>query len=124
MGFIINACKTSTKSTKIPIYTADQVFAIAKLLEQVYNLYPATTYEQKATRSIVFDLEEKFSIKRKQLIKTNSLFEVDVTHKIKLKYHEELALQRVITDLLDTVNDIKPKNDLLIVRNYLHQKLA
>jgi NAD-dependent SIR2 family protein deacetylase len=109
---------------KLEIYTADQVFAVAKLLEQVYNLYPATTPEQKATRSIAFDLEEKFSSKRKQLIKNNNLFEVGKTHKIKLKYHEELALQKIITDLLDTINDIKPKNDLLIVRNYLHQKVS
>ena len=112
------------KQTKTPIYTADQVFAIAKLLEQVFNLYPAITCDQKAVRSIAFDLEEKFSNKRKQLIKTHSLFELDKTHKIKLKYHEELALQRIITDLLETVNDIKPKNDLRIVSNYLHQKLA
>jgi NAD-dependent SIR2 family protein deacetylase len=109
---------------KLEIYTADQVFAVAKLLEQVYNLYPATTPEQKATRSIAFDLEEKFSSKRKQLIKNNNLFEVGKTHKMKLKYHEELALQKIITDLLDTINDIKPKNDLLIVRNYLHQKVS
>lgn len=114
----------SKKQPKTPIYTADQVFAVAKLLEQVFNLYPATTPDQKAIRSIAFDLEEKFSSKRKQLIKSNNLFEVGKMHKLKLKYHEELALQNIITDLLETVIDIKPKNDLLIVRDYLHQKLA
>ena len=109
---------------KTPIYTADQVFAIVKLLEQAYDLYPATTSEQKSIRSIAFDLEEKFSAKRKQLIKTNSLFELDKTHKIKLKYHEEFTLLRIITDLIETVNVIKPKNDLRIVSNFLDQKLA
>lgn len=112
------------KQKPIEPYTADQIFSVAKLLEQVYNLYPATTAEQKSIRSIAFDLEEKFSTKRKQLIKSNNLFEVGKTQKLKLKYHEELALQKIITDLLETVNDIKAKNDLLIVRNYLHQKLA
>lgn len=112
------------KKPKIPIYTADQVFAIAKLLEQVFNLYPATTQEQKSIRSIAFDLEEKFSDKRKKLIKTQTLFEQDKTHSIKLKYHEELALQTIISDLLDIVDEIKAKNDLRIVSNYLHQKLA
>jgi hypothetical protein len=104
--------------------TSDQVFAIAKLLEQVYNLYPATTYDQKATRSIAFDLEEKFSTKRKEIIKKNSLFEVKKTYKITLKYHEALALQRIIFDLLDTVNSDKPKFDLKTIHDYLHQKLT
>jgi hypothetical protein len=111
------------KKTKTPIYTADQVFAIAKLLDQVFNLFPATTQEQKAIRSIAFDLEEKFSKKRKQLIKSNNLFELDKLHKLGLKYHEELALLKIISSLLDTVNDPKPKNDLRIVLNYLDEKL-
>lgn len=105
-------------------YTTDQVFAIAKLLEQVFNLYPATTQDQKATRSIAYDLEEKFSAKRKQLIKKNSLFEVGKTHKITLKYHEELALSRIIFDLIGTVNAEKPKHDLQTKLNALHEKLA
>lgn len=104
--------------------TSDQVFAIAKLLEQVYNLYPATTYDQKATRSIAFDLEEKFSTKRKEIIKKNSLFEVKKTYKITLKYHEALVLQRIIFDLLDTVNSDKPKFDLKTIHDYLHQKIT
>lgn len=110
------------KSPKNPIYTADQVFAIAKLLEQVYNLFPATTPEQKSLRSIAFDLEELFSAKRKKLIKANSLFEQDKTYSIKLKYHEEHALQTIIANLLNTVNDVKAKTDLRIVSDYLHQK--
>jgi hypothetical protein len=109
---------------KIELYTSDQVFAVAKLLEQVYNLSPSTTSDQKATRSIAFDLEEKFSSKRKQLIKNNNLFEVGKTYKMKLKYHEELALQRIIFDLLATVNAEKPKFDLQNILNFLNQKLA
>lgn len=110
------------KTPKKNIYTADQVFAIAKLLEQVYHLYPATTPEQKSLRSIAFELEETFSAKRKKLIKSNDLFEQDKTHSIKLKYHEEWALQTIIADLLSTVTDIKAQNDLRIVSDYLHQK--
>jgi len=112
------------KTNKIPIYTADQVFAIAKLLEQVFNLYPATTQDQKSVRSIAYDLEEKFSAKRKQLIKSNNLFELDKLHKIKLKYHEELTLLKIISSLIDTVNDAKSTNDLRIVSIYLDGKLA
>lgn len=109
------------KKEKSKIYTADQIFAVSKLLEQVYDLYPATTREEKAVRSVAFDLEEKFSNKRKQLIKKNSLFEVDKLHKIDLKYHETATLVQIIYSLLETVNDIKAKNDLRIVANYLDQ---
>lgn len=112
------------KQKIIEPYTADQIFAVAKLLEQVYNLYPATTTDQKATRSIAFDLEEKFNGKRKQLIKNHNLFEDKKTHKMKLKFHEELALQRIIFDLINTVNAVEPKRSLQVVHDYLHQKQA
>lgn len=107
---------------KNEIYTADQVFAVHKLLEQVYNLYPATTQEQKAIRSIAYDLEEKFSSKHKRLIKSHSVFDDKKTHKIKLKFHEELALKTIINDLINTVNAPSPKRNLQTVHDYLHQK--
>jgi hypothetical protein len=112
------------KNPKIPIYTADQVFAIAKLLGLVFELYPTVNAEQKAKRSIAFDLEEKFSKKKKQIIKSNSLFETDTLHKMSLKYHEEFALSSIIGDMLEMVTEIKPKNDLRIVLNYLSPKFA
>jgi hypothetical protein len=108
---------------KIEVYTSDQIFAVAKLLQQVFELYPATTTEQKATRSIAFDLEEKFSAKRKELIKKNDLFEARKFYKMKLKFHEELALQRIIFDLIGTVNAEKPKFDLQTVHDYLHKNV-
>jgi hypothetical protein len=108
---------------KLEIYTSDQIFAVAKLLQYVYELYPAATSEQKATRSIAFDLEEKFTAKRKELIKKNDLFESRKFHKIKLKYHEELALQRIIFDLISTVNPVEPRRNLQVVHDYLHQKI-
>lgn len=104
--------------------TADQVFAISKLLEQVFNLYPAITYSQKATRSIAYDLEEKFSAKCKEIVKKSSLFEANKTYKITLKYHEALCLQRIINNLLTTVIAVKPANDLRTIHDYLHQKLV
>ncbi len=112
-----------TRKAEIKVYTADQIFAVAKLLENVYNLYPAITHDQKTIRSIAFDLEEKFSEKRKQLIKNHNLFEDKKTHKIKLKYHEEHALQRIIFDLIGAVDAGKPKFDLQNVHDYLHKRL-
>ncbi len=102
--------------------TADQVFAVAKLLENVYELFPATSSEQKVTRSIAFDLEEKFSSKRKQLIKQNSLFEIAKKHKIELKFHEAFALKDVINSLIELVNNVGSKNDLQIVHDFLHKE--
>lgn len=104
-------------------YTTDQVFAVAKLLEQVFNLYPATTQEEKSIRSIAYDLEEKFSNKCKQLVKKNNLFQVGKTHKLTLKYHEEHALYKIIFDLIGTVNSQKSKYDLQSLFNQLHKKL-
>lgn len=104
--------------------TADQIFAVAKLLEQVFNLYPAITYSQKATRSIAYDLEEKFSAKCKDIVKKSSLFEANKTYKMTLKYHEALCLQRIINNLITTVNTVKSANDLRTIHDFLHQKLA
>jgi hypothetical protein len=111
------------KKTKTPIYTADQVFAIAKLLGLVFELYPSVNKEQKMMRSIAYDLEEKFSSKKKSIIKKSDLFS-DTTHKMSLKFHEEVALCKIVTDMLEMVTELKPKNDLRIVRNYLDEKLA
>lgn len=105
-------------------YTSEQIFAVAKILDQVYNLYPATTSEEKSTRSIAFDLEEKFTTKRKQLMKQVDIFEPGKRHKIKLKYHEEFALQRIINDLINTVEASETKRNLQVVHDYLHKKLA
>lgn len=104
-------------------YTSDQIFAVANLLQQVFNLYPATNCDQKATRSIAYDLEEKFTAKRKQLIKKRSLFEEGKTYKVSLKYHEELALQRIIYDLVSSVQEEKPRHDLQTIHNLLHKRL-
>lgn len=112
------------KNPKSHIYTADQVFAIAKLLGLVYELYPAINSQQKLIRSLAFELEEKFTKKKKQIIKAHNLFEDSNTYKMSLKYHEEFALSTIISDMLEMVTEIKPKNDLRIVSNYLHQKLA
>jgi uncharacterized membrane protein len=109
---------------KTEIYTSEQIFAVHKLLEQVYNLYPTVTAEQKTIRSIAFDLEEKFNNKRKKLIKQNSVFEVGKTHKMGLKYHEENTLKCIIYDLINTVNADKPKFDLQTVHDALHKRLA
>lgn len=104
--------------------TSDQVFAVTKLLNQVYDLFPSVDCEQLSVRSIAFDLEEQFTTKRKALIKKNSLFDVAKKHKMSVKYHEAVALRKIIGNLIETVNEIKAKNDLRILYHFLQQKTA
>jgi hypothetical protein len=111
------------KTKEIPIYTADQVFAIAKLLGLVFDMSKSVDQAQRALYSIALDLEVIFSNKRKVVKKSPSLFEMDKKYNVKLKYHEELSLCQIITSMLHIVSDVKAHNDLLIVRNYLHEKI-
>lgn len=104
--------------------TADQVFSVVKLLHQVYDLFPSVNSEQLSVRSIAYDLDDKFTKKRKELIKKSSLFDADKSYKMILKYHEALALRRIIGNLIETVNEIKAKNDLRILYHFLQQKTA
>lgn len=104
--------------------TSDQVFAVAKVLQQVYDLFPSVNSEQLSVRSIAFDLDEKFTKKRKELIKKSSLFDVDKSYKMSLKYHEALALRRIIGNLIEPVSEIKAKNDLRMLYHFLQQKTA
>jgi hypothetical protein len=104
--------------------TADQVFAVAKLLQQVYDLFPSVNCEQLSVRSIAFDLDEKFTAKRKALLKKNTLFDVGKEYELSLKYHEAVALRKIISNLIETVNDVKSTNDLRMLHHFLHQKTA
>lgn len=104
--------------------TADQIFATAKFLQQIYILHQTNNPQQIIHRSIAFDLEEKFTTKCKRLIKKSTIFEAKKTYKIILKYHEANTLQRVIYELLGSVNGESFKFYLQTVHDILHQKLA
>lgn len=104
--------------------TADQVFAVTKLLQQVYDLFPSVNCDQLSVRSIAFDLDDQFTAKRKALLKKNTLFDLDKKYKMSLKYHEAVALHRIIGNLIETVNDIKQTNDLRMLYHFLMQKTA
>lgn len=104
--------------------TSDQVFAVQKLLQQVYDLFPSVDCDQLSVRSIAFDLDEIFTAKRKVLIKKNSIFDAGKKYKMSVKYHEAVVLRRIIGNLIETVNDIKATNDLRILYHFLQQKTA
>jgi hypothetical protein len=43
---------------------------------------------------------------------------------LSLKYHEAVALRKIISNLIETVNDVKATNDLRMLYHFLHQKTA
>ncbi len=103
--------------------TADQVFAIAKLMEQVYESKPILTNE-KLMWSIAMDVADKFTKKQHLIYSNQSLFDNKKKHKISLKYHESFALHYAIEALLHSVNDIYNNTILKKVLATLNQKLA
>lgn len=107
-----------------PKLTADQVFAVAKLLEQVYETYPSSNPDQKLVRSISFDLADKFTTKQRTVYKSNSLFDTKKKYKMTLKYHEAFTLYAIVQYFLPMIpKEEKAHNDLLKLSTYLHPKL-
>lgn len=103
--------------------TADQVFAVAKLLEQVYYSHPIDT-NQKIMRSIAIDVADKFTSKQITLYSNQNLFDSKKKHKMTLKFYEAFALHSVIELFLHTVNDLLKTTILQKLLNDLNQKLA
>jgi hypothetical protein len=103
--------------------TADQVFATARLLEQIYESKP-TDIQQKLMRSIALDVADKYIKKQHSLYTKQNLFDAKKKHKITLKFHEAYALHSVIETLIYTVNDIYCNSILKTLLGNLNQKLA
>jgi hypothetical protein len=104
--------------------TADQIVAVAKLLEQVTESSLPSSTQDKVNKSISFDLSDKFASKKSSVKKSNSLFDFKKRHKMSLKYHEANTLFEVVNQFLPSIpKDIKAHNDLLQLINNLHPKL-
>ena len=103
--------------------TADQVFAVAKIMEQVYETNPIDT-QQKIMRSIAIDVADKYTNKQHAIYSKQSLFDVKKLHKITLKFHEAYALLSVLELLISTVNDVYSKAILNKIILTLGQKIA
>ena len=102
--------------------TADQVFAVAKLMETVYDSIP-TDAQHKLLRSIALDVADIYIKKQHSLYKKQSLFDAKKLHKITLKFHEAYALHKVLESFIYTVNDIYCKTILQKLTAILDQKL-
>ena len=102
--------------------SADQVFAVANLMETVYESIPADK-EHKILKSIAMDVADIYIKKVHNLYTKQSLFDVKKLHKITLKYHEAYALHKVLESFIYTVNDIYCKTILQKLTAILDQKL-
>jgi hypothetical protein len=103
--------------------TADQVFALAKLLEQVYDTKPTTSIE-KMIWSICMDIASKFTKKQLDLYSKQSLFDTKKKHNVSLKFHEAYSLHCAIESCINNENDIYSSTILRKVLATLNQKLA
>lgn len=104
--------------------SSDQILATAKILEMVYESYPTTNPQEKLTKSISFDLSDKFTSKQRKICKSDDIFDSKKEFGIALKYHEAFTLYLVIQHFLPSVpKEEKRYFDLLNLSNYLHQKL-
>jgi hypothetical protein len=101
----------------------DQIFAVANLMEKVYETNPIDV-QQKIMRSIALDVADIYIKKQHSLYKKKSLFDVKKLHKITLKFHEAYALHNVIESMLYTVSDIYCNTILKKITATLHQKLS
>ena len=101
----------------------DTIFAINKVLQNVYDGTTPELMVQKVYRSIAFDLADKFDKLQKNNQKKATLFDAKKKHKIAIKYHEAWALWHIITHFIPSVNNDLSKVQLQLTADTIHQKL-
>lgn len=103
--------------------SADQVFCVAKMIEQVYDTQTHDV-QQKVMKSIAIDIADKFTRKQLELHNKQSLFDAKKKYKVSLKFHEAFALSEVIRLLINTITDVYCKTITNKVLDNLNQQLA
>jgi hypothetical protein len=105
--------------------TADAINAAARLLEQVYDLPPATLGQsEKVIRSIAYDVAETMLSKQKTIRKKQTLFDAKKKHKVSFKFHEAFALYNILNELFHTVSDDYNRAILGKLIGEVHQKIV
>lgn len=102
----------------------DTIFAINKLLQQVYDTNTPMEITQKIYRSIGFDLADKFDKLKKSNIKKATVFDTKKKYKVSLKFYEAWALFNIIMNLLPTINNDLSKSQLQATANELHKQIS
>ena len=101
----------------------DCLMAINKILQEIYKLPVSLDTRENVYKSIGFDLADKFDAKYKSQIKKANLFE-NKKIKVSLKYHEAWALEAIIRDWSDNLNNDYQKSLLSNLTDIINQKLA
>lgn len=106
---------------------ADSIFALDKLLSNVYNIgfslgLSGKTKEAKVLLSISYELSNKFNSKSRNIVLKQSLFDSKKKYSIGLKFHEAWALEQIIYASLDNVNNDYAKTLLKKIADDLNQK--
>lgn len=103
---------------------SETIFAINKLLQAVYDTPQPIDLNQRIYRSISFDLADKFDKLHKSNVKKSNLFDNNKTYKVSLKIYEAWALEKIIINMLPTVNNDLHKNILQSTASIINQKLT
>lgn len=103
--------------------TVDQIMAVCKMLELLEHLQPCVKPEDKLTRSIAFEVWDKFQTLKKKEVKNHSLFSEE-KRKVTLKYYEAYGLLNIVRELWPLLNDDYTRVILNKLTNELHQKLV
>jgi hypothetical protein len=104
--------------------TPDQIIALETLLEQLPNWTPNDQIA-RLTKSIIVDVADKVHSRYRKVIKSHDLFDAKKTIGLELKFHEAFAVTIFIEIMLPKIPPtLKKHNDLFMLHNYLHQKLA
>lgn len=100
----------------------DTLMAIAKMLQGVYTMPVSMDRREKVYRSISYDLADKFDAKYRTKIKKSDLFDQKKLTKFSLKFHEAFALQQILMDLIQEVDNDLNRTLAQKVINALDQK--
>lgn len=105
--------------------SADAVFAIDKLLQDVYSVasFPQAQ-DAKLFLSISYDLSDKFNSKSRSIVKKQTLFNEKKKYSFSLKFHESFALEKIIYASLDNVTNDHQRSILKPIADSLNQKHA
>jgi len=103
--------------------SSDMIFAVEKLLHNVYNPVYTLSNNAKLLRSIGFELVNKFENLKDKLIKKVNLLDTKKKKKVKLKYYELFALHEIIKDLISLSQNGYDHHQLQTVLNLLNKKL-
>lgn len=100
----------------------DTLITAHKLLQHVYDLGATVSKQEKAYRSIGYDLAEKFEKLYKKKITSRDLFNTKKAIKVSIKFHEAWALELLLIDLIALAANSYQKHHIQTLIDQLNHK--